>query len=163
MLPGRLTASPIAEQPPPSIVKDSMPDPADSTPQAGAELPEHLVYGCIGEEGFGRICRAFYEQVPGDDILGPMYPPDDMEGAEQRLRDFLIYRFGGPDTYINQRGHPRLRARHMPFAITPSAAERWLELMSRALTTAEIDPRAKLTLERFFQHMAHFLVNRPVP
>ena len=64
------------------------------------------IFNAIGEEGFERLVRAFYRQVPTDDILGPMYPPDDLKGAEQRLRDFLVGRFGGPPRYIEQRGHP---------------------------------------------------------
>src|SRR5438552_3103045 len=75
------------------------------------------VYAVVGEEGFTRLIAAFYRQVPADPILGPMYPPGDLAGAEQRLRDFLIGRFGGPQRYTEQRGHPRLRARHMPFAV----------------------------------------------
>ena len=72
---------------------------------------------------------AFYRQVPGDPILGPMYPAHDLAGAETRLRDFLVGRFGGPQRYIEQRGHPRLRLRHAPFPIDPAARDRWLELM----------------------------------
>src|SRR5437667_91761 len=79
---------------------------------AGAEwilIDDQEVYGIIGEGGFERLIAAFYRQVPGDDILGPMYPADDLEGAERRLRDFLIFRFGGPQRYLAERGHPRLR------------------------------------------------------
>jgi hemoglobin len=71
------------------------------------------LYSIIGEEGFTRLVAAFYRRVPQDDILGKMYPEEDPAGAEQRLRGFLIYRFGGPQHYIEERGHPRLRARHM--------------------------------------------------
>ncbi len=80
-------------------------------------MPELEIYSMIGAEGFARLVAAFYRQVPQDDLLGPIYPASDLPGAEQRLRDFLIGRFGGPQTYIEQRGHPRLRARHSPFAI----------------------------------------------
>jgi hemoglobin len=73
-------------------------------------MQELEVYSMIGAEGFARLVAAFYRQVPQDDLLGPMYPAQDLSGAEQRLRDFLIGRFGGPHTYIEQRGHPRLRA-----------------------------------------------------
>src|SRR6266700_1721994 len=82
----------------------------------------------IGTEGFTRLVAAFYRQVPQDDLLGPMYPATDLPGAEQRLRDFLIGRFGGPQTYIEQRGHPRLRARHSPFHINQAARDRWVRL-----------------------------------
>jgi hemoglobin len=77
-------------------------------------VQEQDVYAVVGEPGITRVVAAFYRRVPSDDVLGPMYPPEDLEGAEQRLRDFLIYRFGGPQRYIEQRGHPRLRARDRP-------------------------------------------------
>ncbi len=123
-------------------------------------LEEHEVYAAVGSEGFERLCAAFYRQVPEDELLGPMYPEDDWQGAEQRLRDFLIYRFGGPQTYIMQRGHPRLRGRHAPFAIGSSARDRWVLLMDRALEEAELPSQAAETLRQFFEHMATFLINR---
>lgn len=118
------------------------------------------VYDAIGEAGFERLVAAFYRQVPDDDILGPMYPPDDLAGAEQRLRDFLVGRFGGPQRYIEQRGHPRLRARHMPFAIDAAAATRWLELMDNALREASLPPAADAVLRDFFQAVATMMRNR---
>jgi len=96
-------------------------------------MQELDVYSVIGAEGFTRLVAAFYRQVPQDDLLGPMYPAQDLSGAEQRLRDFLIGRFGGPQTYIEQRGHPRLRARHSPFSIHQTARDRWMRLMDNAL------------------------------
>src|SRR6476620_8424973 len=101
------------------------------------DMDESAVYAAIGEDGFARLVRAFYRQVPGDDIFGPMYPAHEMEAAEQRLRDCLVGRFGGPPRYIEQRGHPRLRARHLPFPITEAARQRWLLLMGRALDEAQ--------------------------
>jgi hemoglobin len=121
------------------------------------------VYARIGEEGFARLIRAFYAQVPGDDILGPMYPADDLHGAEERLRDFLIGRFGGPMRYTEQRGHPRLRMRHMPFAITTAARDRWVELMDRALSEASLPADVTAVLHEFFQATATFMVNRATP
>src|ERR671913_302217 len=105
-------------------------------------LSEEQVYERIGEEGFTRLVRAFYAQVPADDLLGPMYPADDLAGAEARLRDFLIGRFGGPPRYIEQRGPPRLRARHAPFPVTAAARDRWFALMSRALDDAALPREA---------------------
>lgn len=123
-------------------------------------LDEGQVYARIGEDGFARLVRAFYAQVPTDDILGPMYPLDDLEGAETRLRDFLVGRFGGPPRYIEQRGHPRLRMRHMPFAIDMAGRNRWVQLMDRALVEAEIPADAVAVLQPFFHHMASFMINR---
>ncbi len=124
-------------------------------------MHEGEIYAAIGEDGFERLIAAFYRQVPGDDILGPMYPADDMDGAEQRLRDFLVGRFGGPQRYIQQRGHPRLRARHVPFAIDARARDRWLELMDRALIETKLPADADRALRTFFDAVAAMMVNRP--
>ena len=121
------------------------------------------VYGQIGEDGFTRLVAAFYKQVPGDDILGPMYPKDDMHGAEERLRDFLVGRFGGPQRYMEQRGHPRLRMRHMPFKLDQRARDRWVQLMDRALDEAQLPKEPAELLRAFFHHMATFLLNTPTP
>lgn len=118
------------------------------------------VFQLIGEEGFTRLIAAFYRQVPDDDILGPMYPTDDLAGAEQRLRDFLIGRFGGPPRYVEQRGHPRLRMRHAPFVIDARARHRWLELMSRAMAETQLPRDAELVLRDFFEGVATMMVNR---
>jgi hemoglobin len=107
---------------------------------------DEQIFDVIGEDGFARLVRAFYAQVPGDDILGPLYPPHDLAGAEHRLRDFLVGRFGGPPRYIEQRGHPRLRMRHMPFVIDEAARNRWVRLMDRALDEAKLPEDATLLL-----------------
>jgi len=119
------------------------------------------IYAAIGEDGFRRLIAAFYKQVPGDEILGPMYPPGDLAGAEQRLRDFLIGRFGGPQRYMEQRGHPRLRMRHMPFAVNAAARERWLQLMTNALDEVRLPPDVDGFLREFFDGVSAMLVNRP--
>jgi hemoglobin len=122
-------------------------------------MDDSEIFQAIGEEGFARLVAAFYRQVPGDDILGPMYPPEDLHGAEQRLRDFLVGRFGGPARYIEQRGHPRLRMRHAPFTINDAARDRWVELMSRALVEARLPPDAELVLRPFFEGVATMMMN----
>ena len=123
-------------------------------------MNELEIYDRIGEEGFGRLVRAFYAQVPGDDILGPMYPPDDLDGAEARLRDFLVGRFGGPLRYVQQRGHPRLRARHAPFAIDRAARDRWVQFMTAALDAAAFPHDVDEVLRAFFDGTASFMMNR---
>ena len=123
-------------------------------------VEEHEVYAAIGEDGFRRLVASFYQRVPSDDILGPMYKGRDLAGAEQRLRGFLIYRFGGPETYIEQRGHPRLRMRHAPFAVNQSARDRWIELMTGALEEAQLPPEPSAVLHAFFESTASFLINR---
>ena len=124
------------------------------------QINELKLYDQIGEEGFARLVRAFYAQVPADDVLGPMYPPNDLPGAEIRLRDFLVGRFGGPQRYIEARGHPRLRARHAPFAIDRRARDRWVALMMRALDSAVLPPDSDRILRRFFDDTATFMINR---
>ena len=123
-------------------------------------MNESEIYTQIGEAGFERLVAAFYRQVPGDDILGPMYPDGDFEGAEQRLRDFLVGRFGGPQRYMEQRGHPRLRMRHGPFHIDQRARDRWLQLMNNALVETELPADVQTVLRPFFQAVADMMVNR---
>src|SRR5579885_1970382 len=101
-------------------------------------MQENEIYARVGEEGFRRLVGAFYRQVPHDDVLGPLYPQQDFAGAEERLRDFLIFRFGGPERYIERRGHPRLRMRHAPFPVDQAARDRWMQLMRNALAEVEL-------------------------
>ena len=89
-----------------------------------------------------------------------MYPAHDLAGAEKRMRDFLIYRFGGPQTYIEERGHPRLRMRHNPFAIDVTARNRWMKLMGEAMEETQIPAEAATLIRAFFEHMATFMINR---
>jgi hemoglobin len=123
-------------------------------------VEEHEVYPAIGEDGFERLSIAFYRQIASDDILGPMYPAEDLEAARQRLRDFLIFRFGGPQRYIEERGHPRLRMRHAPFAIGQPERDRWFQLMTRALEEANLPDDVTGLLRSFFESTTTFLVNR---
>ena len=118
------------------------------------------IYAILGEDGIARITRAFYQQIATDDLLAPMYPQDDLPGSEQRLRDFLIYRFGGPQRYIEARGHPRLRMRHAPFPIDQYARDRWISLMDNALQAAALPADVAATLQDFFRQVATFLINR---
>jgi len=123
-------------------------------------VEEHEVYAAIGDAGFERLVAAFYRQVPQDEVLGPLYPADDFQGAEQRLRDFLVYRFGGPPVYLEHRGHPRLRMRHAPFPIGQRTRDRWLQLMDRAMHEAMLPETVQPLLREFFASTATFLMNR---
>ena len=118
------------------------------------------VYSLIGDAGFERLVAAFYRQVPTDSLLGPLYPPEDLVGAEYRLRSFLIFRFGGPDRYLHERGHPQLRMRHAPFAIDQTVRDRWVLLMDQALVEAELPAAAVAIVQPFLQEIATFLINR---
>ncbi len=123
-------------------------------------MEEQEVFGLIGEDGFSRLIAAFYRQIPADDLLGPMYQGRDLAAAEKRLRDFLIYRFGGPPSYIEERGHPRLRMRHAPFAIDQGARDRWMTLMRKALAETSLPQPAAQVLESFFDSTATFMLKR---
>jgi hemoglobin len=122
-------------------------------------MQDHEVYSAIGEDGFRRLVAAFYRQIPADDILSVIYPKDDLGGAEERLRAFLIYRFGGPETYIHQRGHPRLRMRHAPFRVDEAARHRWMELMSRALDEVQFSLEVRKILTVYFESTATAMIN----
>jgi hemoglobin len=121
------------------------------------ELP---IYTLLGEQKLAAIVHGFYRRVPQDPILSRMYPPHDLAAAEARLRDFLIYRFGGPPNYLRERGHPRLRMRHLPFAIDQAARDRWLALMLESLHEQQVAQDLCDYLERFLGDIATFLVNR---
>lgn len=123
-------------------------------------MEENEVYAAIGEDGFRRLIHAFYSQIPADDVLGPMYQDRDMAAAEKRLCDFLIYRFGGPPSYIAERGHPRLRMRHAPFVIDEPARNRWIELMETAFAEAALPAEPAAVLKSFFEGTATFMINR---
>lgn len=118
------------------------------------------VYSLIGDAGFERLVAEFYRQIPGDDLIGPMYPAHDLKGSEERLRSFLIFRFGGPDHYIVNRGHPKLRMRHVPFAVTPAARDRWVQLMNTALSKSELPQQAVDVIRPFLEDVATFLINQ---
>ena len=120
-----------------------------------------VIYETIGEDGITRMVRAFYRQVPADDVLAPMYPKDDLEGSEERLRDFLLYRFGGPQRYIETRGHPRLRMRHAPFPIDQRARDRWVKAHGRCRGRCRAAaPDRRHAQENSSVNVATFLINR---
>jgi hemoglobin len=123
-----------------------------------SELPVHDL---IGGDKIAAMVAAFYRRVPADPILGPLYPAHDLAGAEVRLRDFLIYRLGGPPTYLQTRGHPRLRMRHAPFAIDRAARDRWLQNMVAAMGEVGVPDAVRSYLERFLGDIATFLINQP--
>ena len=121
---------------------------------------EGSIYEIVGEVGFERLTKAFYDRVSDDEILAPMYPEGQFEQARTRLRDFLVGRFGGPQRYVEKRGHPRLRMRHMAFPIDVPARNRWVELMTEALTEVEFPPTVAALLLRYFADTATFMINR---
>ncbi len=123
-------------------------------------VEENEVYSAIGEERFKELIGNFYRQVAADDILGPLYPQHDFTGAEERLRNFLIFRFGGPPHYLEQRGHPRLRMRHAPFPVDQAARDRWMQLMDKALESVPMPEEAQRLLRAYFESTATAMMNR---
>ena len=125
--------------------------------------PTKTIYEQLGGEAFERLIAAFYRGVAADPILKPLYPEHDMPGAEHRLRLFLIQYFGGPHSYTQERGNPRLRARHMPFAIGAAERDAWLRNMFAALDTAQIPEPARTQMRDYFQMAADFMINVDAP
>ena len=116
-----------------------------------------------GVEFFARLVERFYAGVVEDTVLAPLYPPDDIEGARARLTWFLVQYWGGPTTYSDHRGHPRLRMRHAPFAIGEAERDAWLRHMGAAVDEAaaagEVGPDDRDRLMAYFEMAAGHMVN----
>ena len=112
-----------------------------------------------GSETFRKLVDVFYEGVTKDELLRPMYPEEDLGPAKERLRMFLEQYWGGPHTYSEQRGHPRLRMRHNVFPITPAAKDAWLKHMRAAVDSLELSPLDEATLWDYLDRAAHSLIN----
>ena len=123
-------------------------------------MDEAVIYTILGEAGFTKMVAAFSRRIKQDPLIGPMYPEEDLIGAEERLRDFLLFRFGNDPRYQAKRGHPRLRMRHAPFSIGEAEAVRWLELMDEAMDETNVPASIKLELNAFFTMVAHNMRNR---
>ena len=113
-----------------------------------------------GEPTFALLTGRFYAAVAVDPILAPMYPADDMEGAQERLQLFLEQYWGGPSTYSETRGHPRLRMRHAGFPIDTAAHDAWLACMHQAVIDLPIAEDLKEELWTYFQYAAHSMKNQ---
>lgn len=123
--------------------------------------PDSFYAAVGGEETFRRLVDAFYAGVAEDPVLLSLYPEDDLEGAAERLRMFLAQYWGGPTTYSQRRGHPRLRMRHAPFAIDSRARDAWLSRMRSALESLDLPPAYAQTLWDYFTSAAESLRNTP--
>jgi hemoglobin len=113
-----------------------------------------------GHDTFVRLVDAFYRGVAEDPVLRPMYPEEDLGPAAERLTLFLEQYWGGPGTYSEQRGHPRLRIRHAPFPVDPDARDRWLRHMRAAVDELQLPPLYEATLWDYMDRTAHAMVNR---
>lgn len=117
-------------------------------------------YETFGGQAFFRaLVHDFYQGVSGDEVLKPMYPEHDLQGAEDRLRMFLEQYWGGPDDYQQQRGHPRLRMRHFEFKINPLARDRWLHHMRNALNARELGAADHELIWDYLERAAHAMLN----
>ena len=112
-----------------------------------------------GHDTFVALVRRFYEGVAADPPLRALYPEEDLGPAETRLRMFLEQYWGGPTTYGDQRGHPRLRMRHAPFSVTPEMRDRWLTHMRVAVDSLDLAPTLRTELWTYLERAAHFMVN----
>jgi hemoglobin len=112
-----------------------------------------------GYETMRRIVAKFYEGVADDPVLRPMYPEEDLGPAEERFLHFLVQYWGGPTTYSEQRGHPRLRMRHAPFAVTAQARDHWLGCFRAALDEVGLPPEQDARFWEYVTHAAQFMIN----
>ena len=112
-----------------------------------------------GAETIRRIVARFYAGVASDPVLRALYPEEDLGPAEERFRLFLVQYWGGPTTYGDTRGHPRLRMRHAPFAVTPAAAQRWLVHFRAGLDAVALPPEQDAQFWDYVTHAAQFMVN----
>ncbi|MCS6712505.1 globin [Brachybacterium sp. EF45031] len=126
----------------------------------GTAGPQQTFYEAVGgHDTFVRLVDAFYAGVAADPLLRPMYPEEDLQPAKDRLRMFLEQYWGGPKTYGEQRGHPRLRMRHAPFPVSPAARDAWLRHMRAAVESLDLPPLLEGTLWDYLERAAHSLVN----
>ncbi|MGF1647992.1 MAG: globin [Kineosporiaceae bacterium] len=127
----------------------------------GQEAPPAATFYDLvgGHDTFRRLVERFYAGVAGDPVLRPMYPEADLGPAADRLRMFLEQYWGGPTTYSEQRGHPRLRMRHAPFPVDPDARDRWLAHMRAAVDSVELAPLHQAQLWDYLERAAHSMVN----
>ncbi|MBQ0829210.1 globin [Streptomyces tagetis] len=125
-------------------------------------LQEQTFYEQVGgEETFRRLVHRFYEEVAKDPLLRPMYPEEDLGPAEERLVLFLMQYWGGPRTYSEQRGHPRLRMRHVPFTVDRAAHDAWLRHMRTALDELGLSEEHEATLWKYLTYAAATMINSP--
>ena len=125
-------------------------------------MPRNFYDDVGGAPVFHKIVARFYEEVAADPVLRPIYPEEDLGPAEARLRMFLEQYWGGPRTYSDQRGHPRLRMRHFPFRIGPIEHDAWLRCMRIAVDEAGLSPAHRDQLWQYLEYAAASMVNSPV-
>jgi hemoglobin len=116
-----------------------------------------------GDQTFRLLVERFYASVAKDDVLRAVYPEQDLSGATDRLTLFLIQYWGGPATYSERRGHPRLRLRHRPFAIGQVERDAWLRHMTAAVDSLDLAPAVRKALLDYFETASTAMINQPIP
>lgn len=124
----------------------------------GQRLGGNFYEAVGGKETFRRLTEYFYEGIASDEVLRPMYP-EDLAPAAERMQLFLEQYWGGPTTYQELRGHPRLRMRHSPYKINPDARDRWLGHMRQAITRIELPPLLEAELWAYLERAAQSMIN----
>ena len=169
----------------PGPARDEQPSDAGSPagPRAGHGLPvlaatrgsagvvrraaaddQQTFYAAVGgEPTFRKLVADFYAGVAHDPVLRPLYPEEDLGPAEERLVLFLMQYWGGPQTYSQRRGHPRLRLRHAPFRVGPAERDAWLGHMRRAVDGLDLPAEHEAVLWDYLVRAAHFMVNTEPP
>jgi hemoglobin len=150
------------------VTDSSQAGPADksgSTQTEPVHTPRTFYDAVGGEQTFIDLVARFYQEVAADEILRPLYPEEDLGPAERRMRMFLIQYWGGPRTYSDERGHPRLRMRHNPFRIGPLERDAWLRCMHIAIASIDskrLDPPHRQALTEYIEMAAQSMVNTPI-
>ena len=130
---------------------------AEETSRRGEQQTFYDAIG--GAATIARIVERFYEGVAHDEVLRPLYPEEDLGPAARRLTMFFAQYWGGPPTYSQERGHPRLRMRHAPFKVDPAARDHWLIHFRAALDEADLPPDLDAQFWDYVTHAAQFMVN----
>lgn len=135
--------------------------PKNPSPTPDSSRPDSFFETIGGHPTFEKLVRVFYEGVAEDPVMREMYPEEDLGPAAERLQLFLEQYWGGPTTYSDTRGHPRLRMRHVPYVIDTDARDRWLKHMRAGVKSLDLPPVHEATLWDYLERAAHSLVNAP--
>ncbi|MCL3838733.1 globin [Aeromicrobium duanguangcaii] len=128
-------------------------------PQNDTQAKETFYEAIGGHATIALIVEVFYQGVAQDELLKPMYPEEDLGPAAERLTMFLEQYWGGPTTYSQRRGHPRLRMRHADYAVTEQARDHWLKHFREGLDAAQLEPELDAQFWAYAQHAANFMIN----
>lgn len=143
----------------PTTLGKPLPSTSGPTQDEAADYADTFYAQVGGHETFKKMIHVFYQGIAADPVLRAMYAEEDLGPAEHRMLMFIEQYWGGPRTYLEERGHPRLRMRHVPFAVTPEARDRWLAAMRKGVDAVELSPLHEATLWDYMERAAASLVN----